>query len=55
MEVGKVIKIYKKELEAPFLLNSSFQVFSVNFKKFTLQNLNFFYFLIPFSVNSGGN
>ncbi len=36
MEVGKVIKIYKKELEAPFLLNSSFQVFSL-----TLKNLHY--------------
>ena len=36
MEVGKVIKIYKKEPEAPFLLNSSFQVFLL-----TLKNLHY--------------
>ena len=36
MEVGKVIKIYKKEFEAPFLLNSSFQVFLL-----TLKNLHY--------------
>ena len=39
MEVGKVIKIYKKELEAPFLV------------KF-ITKLKFYKFLISFSVNS---
>ena len=44
MEVGKVIKIYKKELEAPFLVKLIFSSFLINFKKFTLQNLNFYNF-----------
>lgn len=42
MEVGKVIKIYEKELEAPFLVKFIFLSFLINFEKFTLQNLNFF-------------